>query len=156
MSIFVIVLLILLGIALFIVEFFIIPGVTIAGIGGALLIGFGIYFAFQKSLNTGIYVLIAAISLFLIIFIIMFRSGTWKGIMLSSNIEGKINSIKTEQKIQPGDNGITITRLAPMGKVQVKGEIVEAKSLSGFLDENIEIEVTKVLNTNIIVKPKNS
>jgi hypothetical protein len=36
----------------------------------------------------------------------------------------------------------------------VNGIICEAKSNAGFINENTDIEVFKVLNTQIIVKPK--
>ncbi|MFA5588411.1 MAG: hypothetical protein WC987_06550, partial [Mariniphaga sp.] len=48
MTIFAIILLILLGLLLLLIEFVIIPGVTVAGIGGFLLLGASVYMAFTK------------------------------------------------------------------------------------------------------------
>jgi membrane-bound ClpP family serine protease len=42
-----IVLLIVFGIVLILLEFFVIPGVTIAGIGGVLLVGGGVMLSYQ-------------------------------------------------------------------------------------------------------------
>ena len=72
---------------------------------------------------------------------------------LRANIESRNEPFDT-QKIKPGDIGKTITRLAPMGKALVNDITCEAKSTGTFINENTEIEVIKVLNTQIIVKPK--
>ena len=44
--------------------------------------------------------------------------------------------------------------MAPMGKVLVNNQSIEATSTGGFIDENTEIEVVKVLQNKLIVKPK--
>ena len=48
MSITAIILLILLGIFLFIVEFLLVPGITIAGIGGAIVMAIAVYLPVQQ------------------------------------------------------------------------------------------------------------
>jgi membrane-bound ClpP family serine protease len=73
--------------------------------------------------------------------------------MLKSTIDGKTNIINKE-RVKKGDQGITITRLAPMGRVLINDENVEAKS-EQFIDQNVEIEVEKILDNKIIVKLKN-
>ena len=93
----------------------------------------------------------------LIVFIILsiylsLKSKTWNKLMLKSQIDGKTNIIN-EESIKKGDTGITITRLAPMGRVLINGENVEAKA-EQFIDQNVEIEVEKILDNKIIVKLK--
>ncbi len=73
---------------------------------------------------------------------------------LQTNIASRNEPFDTEN-IHPGDVGKTITRLAPIGKAMVNDIICEAKSTGGFINENTDIEVIKVLSTQIIVKPKN-
>ena len=34
-------------------------------------------------------------------------------------------------------------------------KIIEAKSFSGYIDENTEVEIIKIQNTNVIVKTLN-
>jgi len=54
-----IIILIVLGIFLFVIEFLLVPGVTIAGIGGLILTMFGVYKAFDNyGSNVGVWVLI--------------------------------------------------------------------------------------------------
>jgi membrane-bound ClpP family serine protease len=84
----------------------------------------------------------------------VFKRKTWKNLGLKANINSRHEPFIVD-KIQPGDSGKTITRLAPVGKAIVNDVICEAKSTGGFINENTEVEVLKVLNTQIIVKPKN-
>lgn len=151
-----VILLILLGLLLFLIEFLLIPGITIAGIGGAILTIGGIYLAFTRfGPQTGTIVLISTLIISILIFTLSLRARTWKKAMLTTNIDSKVNEVSGIEKIKTGDRGIAITRLAPMGKVKV-GEIVfEAKSVTGFVDPKTEIEIVKVTPSQIIVKPIN-
>lgn len=154
MTIFAIILLILLGLVLLLIEFAVIPGVTIAGIGGFVLLGLSVYIAFS-SYGTGIGFLTLAVVLIASPMMIyyFFKSKSGKNMILESTILGKIESINTNIKV--GDTGKTIGRLAPGGKAKVNGMVVEAKSTGAFVDHNTEIRVIKILTTQIIVEPLN-
>ena len=84
---------------------------------------------------------------------ISFKSGTWDKLMLKSTISGQVETIKVNS-IHPGDTGITITRLNPIGKVKVHDEIVEAKCPGQFVDPKTEVIIKEVHKTQIIVKLK--
>jgi membrane-bound ClpP family serine protease len=153
MTIFAIILLILLGLLLLLIEFVIIPGVTVAGIGGFLLLGASVYMAFTKygtgaGFLTLAFVLVA--SPLLIYF--LFKSKMGKKMVLESLVDGKVDSFDTEN-IRVGDTGKTIGRLAPSGKVRVNNEVVEAQSTGGYIDHNTDIRVLKILTNKIIVEP---
>jgi membrane-bound ClpP family serine protease len=157
MSILAIILLLLLGILLFLVEFFLIPGVTVAGIGGAVLMGVAVFMAYRTHGTTaGNYTLLSSLLLTIITLVFALRAKTWQRLMLSRNIEGKVEVGLEDEKIKTGDRGESITRLNPVGKVIVNGIMVEAKSIKGFVDQNKKIEVVKVLSTQVIVKPINN
>jgi membrane-bound ClpP family serine protease len=156
MSILGIILLILLGVLLFLVEFFIIPGVTLAGIGGAVLFGLAVFIAYRTHGTTvGNYTLFATLLISITAFIIALRARTWRRFMLKTNIDSKVEVGLEDQKVKPGDRGETVTRLAPIGMVRVNDITIEGKSIGGFLDPNTKVEVVKVLGTQIIVKPIN-
>jgi len=156
MSILGIILLILLGVILFLVEFFIIPGVTIAGIGGALVMGLAVFMAYKThGAAAGNYTLLAVLLVSITSLVFALRSKTWRRFMLKTNIDGKVEVGLEDQKVKPGDKGVTVTRLAPIGMVRVNNITIEGKSIGGFLDPKTEVEVTKVLGTQIIVKPIN-
>jgi len=149
-----IILLIILGLLLFLIEFLLIPGITIAGIGGAILTIGGIYMAFTKfGPQTGSIVLISTLIMSILIFTLSLRSRTWKKAMLTTNINSKVNEVAGIEKIKAGDRGIAITRLAPMGSVKVGGIVFEAKSIAGYVDAKTEIEIVKITASQIIVKP---
>jgi membrane-bound ClpP family serine protease len=151
---FVIIFLILLGLFLIFLEFFVIPGITVAGIGGLIFSIAGISMVYHNyGAATGHTVLAVTIIFALILFVISFKSGTWDKLMLSSAVTGQVETVK-ENSIVPGDEGITITRLNPIGKVKVKDQIIEAKCPGQFVDPNTEVIVKEVFKTYIIVKQK--
>lgn len=146
--------LILLGILLFLIEFLVVPGITIAGIGGLILMGGGVYLAFENfNAQVGFIVLIATLVSSVAILALALRSRTWKGVALSDKIDGKVNTGPGLNVINPGDKGITLTRLNPIGKIRVNGIIIEGKSLQGYLNQKTEIEVIKITGSQAIVKP---
>lgn len=157
MSITVIIILILLGILLFIIEFLLVPGITVAGIGGAILIVGSVIMAYHHHGPTvGNYTLLGtALISFLTVFIVL-KSGTWRKIMLQKNISGKVNVVdQTGTDVKVGDAGKTVTRLNPIGKVVINGNYFEAQSLNKYIDQKTDIEVIKVLSNKLVVKLKN-
>ena len=73
-----IILLILLGILLLLIEFLIIPGVTIAGIGGFILIAGGIFSAYHfHDVKFGNITVASTVLVIIIIFFFALRSRTW-------------------------------------------------------------------------------
>ena len=154
MTIIGIALLILLGILLLILEFLVVPGITFAGIGGALLIAGGIFFSYDiYGTATGNYTLFGT-SLFVIIIIyISLKTKTWKRFMLNAKIDSQVNS-ENENKFKVGDFGVSISRLAPIGQIMINETSVEASSNGQFIDQNVEIEIVKIEKSKIIVKPK--
>lgn len=153
MNIFVIILLIFLGLLLLMIEFAVIPGITIAGIGGFILLGASVYIAFTTYGNLAGFITLAFVLIATPVLIYyFFKSRTGKKMMLDTNIEGKVETFEIE-KIKPGDQGKTIGRLAPMGKVKINDLIVEAQSTGSFIDHQTDIKVIKVLPNKIIVEP---
>ncbi len=158
MSITLIIILILLGIFLFMVEFLLIPGVTVAGIGGAVLLVAAVVLAYRDHGTTvGTIVLVGTFLLFVGAMVMMLKGRTWKSISLSTAIESKVNTPEEEQqKVKAGDTGTTLTRLNPIGKVKIGEQVYEGRSLSGYLDAEEEVEVVRISGHTIVVKPKNT
>ncbi len=152
MSLFLIISFILIGLFLIWLEFFIVPGITIAGIGGIILILGGIFFAYSQKGNTvGHLVLVSSLVLLFVMFVISFRGKTWKKTALQTNIDGVVEGINTS-KVHVGDTGHTISRLAPMGKIMVNDEIIEAKSKLGFIDQSVEVKILEIYSSNVLVE----
>jgi membrane-bound ClpP family serine protease len=157
MSVGLIVFLVLLGILLFLVEFLVLPGVTIAGIGGAISMVAAVVLSFYYYGTTvGFLVLLGTSGLIVITAVLMLKSGTWKKVMLTREIDGKVDLIhKEEGRVKEGDRGRSVSRLNPMGKVMVNGEFYEARSEDKYIDQNNEIEVIRVDTNRLIVKQVN-
>ncbi len=152
MTILTIIFLILLGLLLLILEFAVIPGVTIAGVGGVIMLIVSIYLAFTKfgtlaGFITLLFVLVSAP----LLFYYFFKTKPGKKLVLDTNIDGKVESFDPHS-IHPGDEGMTIGRLAPSGKVTVNGITVEARSTGQFIDHHKPVKVVKVLPDKIIVE----
>jgi len=149
----VVIVLIVLGILLFVIEFLLVPGITIAGIGGLVLTVFGVYKAFNDfGSSIGVWVLIATLMLSVFVIAMSLRARTWNRLMLKTNIKGTVDTALSDKEIKAGDRGTTLTRLAPMGKVLVNDIVREAKSIDGYIDEHSDIEVVSVVGTRISVK----
>lgn len=154
MSALVIVLIILLGLFLFVLEFFVFPGVTVAGIGGLLFTAGGVFLAYQGYGSTyGNIALVATLFVGIIILALSFRAKTWNRLMLHSKVDGQVETVE-ESNIHVGDEGVAMTRLNPIGKVMVNNEVIEGKCPGHFIDENTTVIVKEVFKTYIIVKPK--
>jgi len=151
MDIIIIIAFLLVGVVLLLAEIFLFPGISIAGIAGGLALVGGIMYAFNVETAYGYYtILFSAIALGLAIYYFM-KSKTLEKMSLHSEIDSKIETFDANT-INAGDKGIAVSRLAPMGKVLVNNQIIEAKSLFEFINEKDEVEVTAVNLTNIEVK----
>lgn len=153
MSILAIILLILLGLLLLLIEFAVIPGITVAGVGGFLLLAASVYIAFTSyGTIPGFITLAIVLILAPAMVYYFFKTRTGRKMILEKNIEGKVEQMDMGG-IAVGDVGKTIGRLAPMGKVKVNGQMVEAHSTGAFVDHNTEIKVLKIVSNKIIVEP---
>lgn len=154
----IIIFLVILGILLFLVEFLVVPGITVAGIGGAVSIIAAVVMAFYfEGPTTGLIVLISVAVLIGLTVTFMLKAGTWKKLMLNKAIDSKVDFVRMEEgRIKVGDRGKTITKLNPMGKVMVGNEYYEAKALDRLIYPNTEVEIVKIESNKIIVKPINT
>ncbi len=154
MSALVIVLLILTGLILLLLEFFVIPGVTVVGVAGTIFVTAGIFFAYRNFGASGGHIaLISTLFIGGIMLFLALRTNTWNRLALKSEIDSQIVTVN-DSLIHEGDEGITISRLNPIGRANVNDQLIEAHCPGHFIDENTPIEVVKVFKTYIIVKPK--
>jgi membrane-bound ClpP family serine protease len=146
--------LILLGIFLFLVEFLLLPGITVALIGAVVMTISGVYLAFIRfGTKVGVLVLLFTLVASLIIFAFSLRAKTWKRAMLNTKVDSNVTDEMGYEHVHEGDKGETIGRLAPTGMIRVNNHSFEAKSMAGFLDPRTPIEIVKINGSQIIVKP---
>ncbi len=148
-----IVTLIIIGIILLVIELIIIPGFGVAGILGLASIGGGIYLAFsQFGQTTGLIVLGGVILLTGLVTWLTLRSKTWKQISLKESIKSRSNADPSESGISAGTKGVTISRIAPMGKARLNNKDFEVSSRKGIIEQGKDVEVVEVEGIKIIVK----
>ena len=150
-------LVILLGIIFLLAEIFLLPGLTISGIAGLIFLIGGISYAYMY-MGTMAGNLALVISAFLLLgsFLYFIKSKSLRRISLKTNIDSKVDTSDLD-KINVGDEGITQSRLNPIGKVFINGLTVEGKSINGeMIDEDTVIIVNKIEWTNILVSKKES
>ena len=127
MDILIIIGLILAGIILFLIEIFIIPGISFAGIGAFFCLIYANYFAFSNLGNTAGFITLAASAIACITSLIIFmKSKTLDKMALKKNITSTVDN-KAEQSVKIGDEGISFTRLALIGMADINGHHVEVR-----------------------------
>lgn len=155
MNLLIILFLIFLGIVLLLIEFTILPGITIAGIGGVLLFAYSIYLAFTSYGNLAGFLTLAFVLIIAPILVVRFFKGkAGKKMVLNTVIDGVANEFD-HQKVKIGDIGTTIGRLAPMGKIKVNDEVVEVKSTGSFVDPGVKVKIIQIEKSLITVEPLN-
>ncbi|MDR1517193.1 MAG: hypothetical protein LBS52_03695 [Dysgonamonadaceae bacterium] len=149
-------LVILLGILFLLIEFFLLPGISVAGIAGALLVVGGIAYAYLYL--GGAAGNLALLSSGVVLggsFIWLLRSKSLRKIALDTEIKESVDNSDLK-KIQPGDTGVTLSRLNPIGKVLVNNVAVEGKTANGeLLDNDVPIKVVRVASHQIVVIENN-
>ena len=147
--------LMILGILLIIAEIILIPGVFVTGLIGLGALAGSCYIGWTEYGQVGgIITIIANIVLAALFVTLTLRSKTWKKLSLSTEIDSRSDSTPEEKGIYVGMEGLTLTRLAPMGKVLLGKEGVEATAMDGIIDPQRSVVVTLIDENKIYVKLK--
>lgn len=141
------------AIVLILLEIFLLPGITIAGIGGFLFAAAGVVYAYSMGETAGHITLFLSLITFGGAFVWLLRSRSFNRVALKTNVGSTLTSSR-DLGIEPGDEGMTLSRLAPIGKARFKGITVEAKSMDELIDEHTPVVVVRVDGYNILVKRK--
>ena len=152
MNTFYIVLLLVLGALFLLAELVLVPGVTIGTILSLICYAGAIYLAFTAFGTTiGVVVIGVIIVLSLVTTIFSLRAKTWQRFSLKQNIDSVSNE-NPENAVKIGDRGVAVSRIAPMGKVEIAGKSYEAKSADVLIDQREKVEVIGFENNSIVVR----
>ena len=106
-------------------------------------------------IGVGLAVMLIAIAVVLLLSlvatVISLRSKTWQRFSLRQEIDSS-SMPRPEEELHVGERGRTLSRLSPMGKVEIDGRIYEAKSLDAYVDPQREVEIVGFENFSVIVK----
>ena len=129
-----IILLILLGVLFLVAELVLLPGVSLGALFALVCYGSAIYTAFADyGPFTGGIVVLIILALSFVATVLSLRSKTWQRFSLKQKIESSSMPLP-DNEVKAGDRGVAVSRLAPMGKVEIGGRTYEAKSQGGQVD----------------------
>lgn len=140
------------GLILFAIEVFLIPGISIAGIGAALCILYAIFYAFAYvGMAAGWITVCAAAAGIALVTAWFMRSKTVDRLALKKTLDYRHEPLKGLD-LKPGDKGTAITRLTLIGNADFNGNLVEVQSADGFIDEKTPIEIVRIDKGTVYVK----
>ncbi|MBO7194978.1 MAG: serine protease [Alistipes sp.] len=144
--------LVLLGVFFLVLELIFLPGVTLGTILSVVSYGIAIYFGFVRMGVVGGFVtMLVVVALSLVATVVSLRAKTWQRLALNNKIDSQ-SSENLASIVEIGAKGVTISRLSPMGKVQIGGKVYEAKSEGAYIEQRTEVEVVGFENFTIFVK----
>ena len=150
-----VILLIVLGIILFLVETFVLPGIGVAGILGVGSLAAACWFAWTNFGNRGMIITIIICGGLVLGFSIWFLSArTWKRFALKDNIESKVDETPQNKGLGVGMEGVTLTRLNPMGRARFGETDVEVHSEDGMVAPRTEVTISRIEEEKIFIKIK--
>ena len=139
MEMFYIVLLVFFGLLFLVAELVLLPGVSIGAVLALVCYGSSVYLAFRDfGPVTGT--------------VVSLRAKTWQRFSLKQEIRSSSMPVIPAEELQVGDRGVTLSRLSPMGKVEIGGRTYEAKSQGAYVDQQRDVEVVGFENFSVIVK----
>ena len=154
MEILIIASLLIAGIILLLLEVFLFPGISLAGIGATVCLVYANVRAFNE-LGTwpGIITLAISIISSILVFVWFMRSKSLDRLALKKDIDSSVKQPEAAT-IQVGDTGIALTRLAQIGNAQFGDHIVEVRTTGDFIDAKTPIIVERITDGIILVSPQ--
>ena len=150
-----ILILVSLGIVLLVLEIIVVPGTTVVGAVGALLVVVGVVLTF-KSYGTAIgwstaggSALVTAIVLYY-----GFTSNAWARFASKKSIDSKVNEGQLDS-LTIGAKGVALSALRPFGKAELNGRIYEVKTFGDYLETGKRIQVIEILSNQVVVEQIN-
>ena len=148
--------LVLAGLGLIVVEVYLVPGVNVVGIVGALTLLFGVGFAFSEAgMVGGLLTAAGATTAAGGTFYAMWKTGAWNDFILGTSLQ--TDKVLAEQTLASraalvGRRGTTVYPLRPTGFADIDGERVEVVSEGQFVSAGIPVEIVAVDRRRVFVR----
>ena len=148
-----IILLVVLGLLFLLAEILLLPGLSVGAFLALICYGSAAWMAFAWFGTTAGAVTVAVIlAASGVMTVWALRAKTWQRFSLNQRIESAGNTVPQSNDVKVGDRGVAVSRLSPMGTVEIGGKRYEAKSDGAYIDQRSEVEVTGFENANVIVR----
>ncbi len=149
---FIVIGLIIFGLALIVIEVVFIPGTTIVGILGCIFGIAALYLGFEYFGNTvGAIISVVSLILGITVVVISLKNGVWEKFSLKTTMEGKVNGeIIVSAKV--GDIGKAISTIKPIGNGLFDEKIMEVRSSGDYIPADTKIQISKIVDSKIFVE----
>lgn len=152
MTILIPVVLILVGLALVMVEVYLVPGFNVLGVAGVIAAGAGVGYAFVEGGAVG--GLAALAGTFVVgglLLAVLWRSGAWEKFILSESLPRGDGDGATRGRLL-GREGVAVSPLRPTGVAEVEGERVEVTTEGAFIAAGSRIRVVALVRNRYLVR----
>lgn len=147
-----VVLLIVIGLVLIVVELIFVPGFTIVGILGFLLVAVGVWISYAAlGTETGHLVLAGSVLAGGLTIFYSFRSDAWSRFALKDSNKSRVNE-DNPHLLEIGEEGITVSALRPQGTAIFKERRHEVQTAGTFLPPNTPVRIIKIVANKITVE----
>lgn len=140
------------GLILLLVEILFVPGTTLVGLVGFIVLGVGVGLSFKYFgretgwMTLGVTSVIAGLTLY-----VSFKSNLWSRFALKSAITSKVNEDPVGLSV--GEEGVALSALRPIGKAEIGRRSFEVKTLGTYVDSGKRIRIIQINSNQIIVEP---
>jgi membrane-bound ClpP family serine protease len=140
------------GLVLLLVEILFVPGTTIVGIIGFVVLAIGVGLSFKYFGREMGWMVLGSTSVLAGVTLYMsFKSNLWSRFALKSTISSRVNEDPTG--IAVGEEGIALSALRPIGKAEIGMRTFEVKTLGAYVDSGMRIRIIQIKSNQIIVEP---
>jgi membrane-bound ClpP family serine protease len=140
------------GIILLVAEIVFVPGTTLVGICGLILMGIGIWLGFRDlSLAHGYLLLGISVMVALTAVYFSLKTDAWQRFALTNQNHSKVNE-DARHELEVGETGKTISSLRPSGTGFFHGKRFEVQTNGEFIPTGSEIKIVKIVHHKIIVE----
>jgi len=145
--------LIFIGLAILLVEIIFVPGSTIVGLIGLVLMVIGVALSFRYfGLPLGWATTGGTAAVTGLVIYFAFKANVWGVFTLKTSINSKVNEGEAEGLL-PGAEGITLSALRPVGRAEVDKKTYEVRTMGNYLESGTKIRVLQIQDNQIIVEP---
>lgn len=150
MSWLIILILLLGGLILLLLELLVVPGTTVVGVIGFILMAVGIWQSYvEYGWIWGSMILLLTLLISLGGLYYSLRSNTWNKAMLKTSIKSKVNTEAISLSI--GDEGITSSIINPMGKAIFDNKFYEVSSYGEFIEAEQDVKIVAIDGNKIFI-----
>ena len=143
------------GLSLIVAEIVFVPGTTLVGIVGFVLLVFGVSLSFRYfGTSMGWVTATGTTVAFFLVFYLCFKANVWSRFSLNSKMDSKVNEDELTG-LAVGIEGVTLSSLRPIGKAELNHKVYEVKTLGNYLDTGKKIRIVEILSHQIVVEQIN-